>query len=161
LRGLVQGAPFDIPFASFPLASSDLARSAKVTVSSTQSGYNASGVNDGVLGGYPRDNSAEWASNGQKAGAWVRFDWVSVQSINTIALFDRPNLIDQVKAGEIEFSDGSKVTFGELPNDGKSPLVLRFPTESITWFKVTVTDVLTGTQNAGFSEIAAYNTSSQ
>jgi len=158
MRGAAQGAKFDVAYSSFPLDESDLARSAKITVSSSQKGYYSTGLNDGVLGGYPSDNSAEWASDGQKAGAWARLDWKSAQTIDLIAIFDRPNLIDQVTSGEVEFSDGSKMTFGELPNDGQTPLVLRFPSKTVTWFKVIVTSVLAGTQNAGFSEIAAYNT---
>jgi hypothetical protein len=64
-------------------------------------------------------------------------------------------------AGEIEFSDGSKVTFGALPNDGQAPLLVTFSSKTVTWFKVTVTAASPTTENIGFSEIAAYDTSAQ
>ena len=63
---------------------------------------------------------------------------------------------DQVRAAKIKFSDGSTANVDELPNDGATPLRLKFPTKTITWMEVTITKVGPKTKNAGFSEIAVF-----
>jgi len=73
-----------------------------------------------------------------------------------VILYDRPNTTDQVTAGTLEFSDGSVLTVGPLPDDAKKGLELRFPSKSITWLRFTVTAVKPGTQNAGLSEIGVF-----
>jgi hypothetical protein len=47
----------------------NIALAATATASSTYPGHSVSGVNDGVVEGYPQNTKYEWASNGQGAGA--------------------------------------------------------------------------------------------
>jgi hypothetical protein len=130
---------------------------ATVTASSqnTSTGQTAAKAVDGSILGYPADYTHEWATNGQKAGAWLNLAWSSPQSLTSITLNDRPNLNDQVTAGTITFSDGSTLTVGALPNDG-SPLTVTFPAKTVTSLKFTVTAVSSTTQNVGLAEIQAF-----
>ncbi|MDR3711096.1 MAG: glycoside hydrolase family 31 protein [Capsulimonadaceae bacterium] len=157
VSGTAKGKPFSLLYSWLPLDSDhDLARKAHVTVSSTQEGYGAAGINDGVIDGYPGNKAREWASNGEKAGAWARLEWGAPVELNAIALYDRPNTVDQVTSGTIEFSDGSSQTFGALPDGGQMPLIVTFSPRTVSWFKVTIGGVKPRTENAGFAEIAAY-----
>lgn len=49
-----------------------------------------------LLGGYTEDGTgdeaAEWSSDGEGAGAWLRLDWTTAVQITAVILYDRPNL---------------------------------------------------------------------
>ncbi len=137
------------------LTPDNVARTAHVTASGAEGGYTAEGAVDGVAGGYPDDKANEWSA-GSKAGAFLTLTWDTPQTIDHVALYDRPNTNDQVTAGVLAFSDGSAVPFGALPDDGKTPLDVRFPAKTITSLTVKVTAVKPSTENAGLSEIAVY-----
>ena len=96
---------------------SDLALFATATASSqnTSTGQTANKAIDGVIDGYPGDYTKEWATAGGGAGSWLKLTWSSPQTVNTIVLYDRPNLNDQITGGNIQFSDRSSVTVGTLP----------------------------------------------
>ena len=111
---------------------------------------------DGVADGFPHDKKHEWVTNGQRNGAWIKLTWQHAVDVSSIALYDRPNPVDHILAGTLEFSDGSKLAFGSLPNDGLSPLMLTFPRKSIQWLKFTVTETAPDTRNVGLAEIAVF-----
>lgn len=67
----------------------DIALQAVATASSVAPGSSAGAVNDGVFGGYPGNDTAEWSSNGEKSGAWVRLTWSTPVFINAVVLYDR------------------------------------------------------------------------
>lgn len=136
--------------------SRNVARRAKVTASSAEEGYNAQPVVDGKAAGYPQAPRAEWASNHEKAGAWVRLTWDTPQTVESIALFDRPNLADHVTAAELHFSDGSVEKVGALQDEGTEPTLLRFTPKQVQWVEVRLVGVGDKTQNAGLSEIAVF-----
>ena len=136
--------------------SSNVARTAVVTASSTYKDYSPRGAIDGVVGGYPGDNSNEWASNGESTGAWLRLAWDRDQTVDRVWLFDRPNSLDQVISGTLSFSDGSSISTGELPDVASKGLEIKFPARQINWLKFTVTGTKPGTQNIGLSEIAVF-----
>ena len=54
------------------------------------------------------------------------------------------------------FSDGSTVKTGELPDDAKKGLEIRFTPRSVRWLIFAVTDVKRGTPNVGLAEIAVF-----
>ena len=141
-----------------PLKSkNNVARKAKVTVSSTYKGYTAEAAIDGVVGGYPEDISAEWATDGEKASAMLRLSWDNPQIIDRVWLFDRPNThADQVNAGKLIFSDGSTINVGQLPDDASAAKEITFPPKKVTWLKFVVTAVKLQTQNIGLAEIAVF-----
>jgi hypothetical protein len=139
-----------------PLTSqSNQALVAKVVVSSLESGYQACGVNDGIIAGFPDSKGNEWASNGQKAGAWVRLEWDNEITTSKIWLFDRPTTNEHVIAGGLTFSDGSTLSVGELPNAGYSGKQISFPAKKIKWLEFTVLGVGRA-NNIGISEIAVF-----
>ena len=71
-----------------------------------------------------------------------------------VLLYDRPNLTDQIEGGTLEFSDGSRMEVGALPNDGGLPGAVSCPAKTCTWGKFTVTKAGQRTQNVGLSEMA-------
>ena len=144
------------PLPGDPVKTADnISQFATVTVSGVEGGYSQDGATDGIVGGYPGPKSEEWSA-GSKVGATITLTWNAPQTIDRIALYDRPNLNDQISSGEITFSDGSTLAVGELPNDGKTPLELRFPAKTVTSLTLKVLAMKPTSENAGLSEIAVY-----
>jgi LmbE family N-acetylglucosaminyl deacetylase len=139
------------------ITSVDLALSATATASSqnTSTGQLASSAIDGVVDGYPGDYTKEWATVGGGAGSWLKLTWTSAQTFNTIVLYDRPNLNDQITGGNIQFGDGSSIPVGTLPNDG-SAYTLTFADKTETSLQLNITSVSDTTQNIGLAEIQVY-----
>jgi len=134
-------------------ASNNIASQAKVE---TSAGNGASAV-DGVVDGYPTDQSKEWCTVGhQRAGAWIKLTWPQLVSIDHVALYDRPNTTDQITGGTIEFSDGTKENVGTLPNDASAPAIVVFPKKTVQWLKFSVTAVGPKTEETGLAEIAVF-----
>ena len=104
-------SPADVTVTVSSGGPTDLALAATATASSqnTSTGQTAAKAIDGVVGGYPGVSSVEWATVGGGAGSWLKLTWSSPQTFDTVVLYDRPNLSDQITAGNIQFSDGSSV----------------------------------------------------
>lgn len=134
----------------------NLAASAKITASSSEHGHVPESAADGLLGGYPANPAQEWSANRETTGAWLELAWDHPRKVSRVLLFDRPNLVDQVTAARIRFSDGSVIEVGELSNDGGAPAVLAFPEKEITSMTFETISVKDGTENAGLSEIGVY-----
>ena len=62
--------------------------------------------------------------------------------VSEVVLWDRPNLSDNVLAGTLQFSDGTSLPVGKLPNDASSGYAVSFATKTITWVKFTVTSAV-------------------
>lgn len=137
----------------------NVARKAKITVSSNESGYGESGLTDGVIEGYPENSKAEWSSN-QLANASCTLTWDSPQTINRIRLYDRPNPTDQVSSGTLIFSDGTSLAVGALPNSDHTPLEIKFPAKTITSVTFRVTGMKAKSEHAGLAEFEVYRASS-
>ncbi|GAA5953533.1 hypothetical protein JCM3765_005065 [Sporobolomyces pararoseus] len=141
----------------------NLALKATTTASSqtTWTGQYSKGAIDGIIGGYVTGGSyyttQEWASSGEKSGAWITLNWGSIQRFNKIVLWDRPNLADQVLAGVITFGDGTGVSFSALPNDASTGLTINLAkTVASRTIKVKITKVSSTTKNAGLAEVQVY-----
>ena len=141
-----------------PDTTRNISLTATASASSVLAGYTVSGVNDNAIGGYPGYLSEEWASNNEKAGAWVELRWTASVTIDSIALWDRPNTTDQVTSGTLTFSDGSSLTVGSLEDSALYSTSLKFSSRTVTWVRFTVTGVKPGTLNIGLSEFDVYGT---
>ena len=137
-------------------APENIAPDATVTVSSTDPQYSTDGLTDGVVGGYPGDIRREWCTQGEHDTGMIRLTWSQEQSIDRIWLFDRPNSLDQIKSGLLIFSDGSSIATGELPDDARQGLEVRFPAKRVKWLIFAVNEVKPGSPNIGLSEIAVF-----
>ena len=122
------------------------------TASSGATNQTADRVIDGSVLGYPNDATKEWASVGQKGGAWVQLTFPQPVKTDTIVLYDRPNANDQVLSGTLTFSDGTTVAVGALDNTGKATTV-RFTARLTTSVRFTVNTVSTTTVNVGLAEL--------
>jgi LmbE family N-acetylglucosaminyl deacetylase len=129
---------------------------ASASSQSTANGQTASKAIDGVIGGYPEKPTAEWVTEGGKAGSTLTLKWSKSYTLDHVVLFDRPNANDQITAGKLTFSDGSSVTFGSLPNAGQPGLTVSFPAHATTSLQMTVTGVSSTTANVGLAEIQAF-----
>ena len=89
-------------------------------------------------------------------GQLAEADLGQPQTIDTIVLHDRPNANDQITGGTIQFSDGTSITVGTLPNDGTG-LTLTFAAKTVTSLQLNITSVSPATQNVGLSEIQVYD----
>ncbi len=141
-------------------SSSDLALFATATASSQNTGTSqtADKAIDGVIDGYPGDYTKEWATDGGRAGSWLKLTWSSPQTVSKIILYDRPNLNDQITAGNIQFSDGSSITIARSNNDG-SATPFTFASRTITSLQLNITAVSSTTENVGLAEIEVYQDS--
>ena len=134
----------------------NVAWKAVISVSSTCPGYSAKGAVDGIVGGYPKDPSSEWASQGEKDTAMLRLTWAEAQKIDRVWLFDRPDKREQVTSSLLVFSDGTTIPVGPLPNDAKKGIEVKFAPKTVKWLALLVTGVSPTTQNVGLSEIAVF-----
>ena len=139
--------------------SSNIAPLATVTASTqnTSTGQTAVKAVDGVINGYPGDYTREWATTGQKTGAWLNLSWSAPYSVNQVVLYDRPNLNDQITSATLAFSDGSSIVVGPLNNNGTAT-TYSFPARVITGLRMTVTGVSSSTGGIGLSEIQVFGT---
>ena len=110
---------------------------------------------DGSIRGAPAAASNEWATAGRGAGSWIELAWNSPQPLDEINLYDRPNPLDQVTGGTLQFSDGSAIRVGPLPSNG-TPKVVHFSPRTVTALRFTVTAVSRTTRSIGLAEIRAY-----
>ncbi len=153
------GQSFRLTGGTGRLVSADnVALDAKVSVSSTSEGHTPEAAIDGVARGYPVEPEAEWASDKEKAGATLRLQWNTPQTVDRVQLFDRPNDVDNVTSGILSFSDGSTLEVGALSNYGT---MVRFPAKTITSLEFKVTGVSPKTENIGLSEIAVFRAGTQ
>lgn len=136
----------------------DLARSATATASSqsTATGQTAAKAVDGVLGGYPGDHTAEWASAGGGAGTTLSLAWSAPVTLGRVVLHDRPNTDDRVTGAVLTFSDGSQVAVPALADDGSATTVTFTPRATAS-LRLAITSVSSTTRNAGLSELLAYS----
>lgn len=146
------------PAAIVPVTiATNIAPLASVTASSQSTGTNQQAVKaiDNVIDGYPGDYTREWVTIGQKAGAWILFNWSKSYTVNQVVLFDRPNTNDQITSATLTFSNGSTVQVGSLNNNGGA-MIINFPAVVTTSIKVTIKTVSSSTSNIGLSELRAY-----
>ncbi|BGP49050.1 hypothetical protein JCM10450v2_004929 [Rhodotorula kratochvilovae] len=126
----------------------------------TNSPYSA--AIDGHIGGVVNKRGTtgnagyEWSSKAQRDGAWLTLKWASSVTFNQVVLYDRPNLQDQILAGNITFSDGSRVDVGQLNNDGTATTLNLGKTVTATSLTFYVSKVSSTTTNAGLSEIQLF-----
>jgi hypothetical protein len=132
----------------------NIAPKARIEVSSSHPDYDAKGAVDGRVGGFPGDIAEEWASKEEAVGAWIRLSWDQPRRIDRIQLFDRPNNLDQITGGRLDFDDGSTIPVDNpLADDASEGLEIDFQPREVKWVKFTVTAVKEKTQNVGLSEI--------
>lgn len=135
----------------------NLARQTGVTVTQSSQLSTSPGARaiDGVISGYPNDETKEWSTNRGKAGSWIRLTWPAAVTANRVVLYDRPNTDDQVRSGTLTFSDGSSVAVGQLDNAGGATTIT-FPSRSFTWAQFTVNSVSSTTYETGLAEFEVF-----
>lgn len=139
--------PLPIP-APPPIAQVNIAPAARVTVSSGED-----------TAAFAQDSSldTEWVS--AEAQPWIRYEWDAPQTIDTIRLFDRPDLENWAVSGVLTFSDGSSVNVtGGILNNGAMREVVFDEPKTVTWVQFTVTrnDEKSPGTNVGLTELQVY-----
>jgi LmbE family N-acetylglucosaminyl deacetylase len=140
-------------------SSTNIAPLAAVTASSDNpaDGQQATKAVDGIVDGWPGDYTREWATNGERTGAWIRLSWSTSYIVDSVVLYDRPNANDNVTGGTLTFSDGTSVSVGALDNAGAAT-TMTFTPRSITSVTFTINSVSTATENIGLAEFEVYVT---
>lgn len=129
-------APIALP------AGDNIAGSATVTASSTTSGSAAKAIVDGIISGYPGNETAEWSSAHGGVGSWVKLTWKQPVNITALALYDRPNSNDWWKTGTIKFGSEKELTsFTIATNDGTRSIISLAGSHVVTTILLTVTSV--------------------
>jgi len=138
----------------------DLALNATARASSYSTGQGPEKAIDGNINGYKENGSGdyttEWASNGEKAGAWLNVSWPGPIAVTQVVLYDRPNLSDRVLGGTLTWSDGTSRTFGALNADGSATTINLSKQVTTSSLLVTITSVSSTTNSAGLAEITVF-----
>lgn len=142
---------------TLPSTTENIARTASVSASSDNPTYSQTMIKaiDGMIDGYPGDYTKEWATSNGGAGSWLQLDFPEPESIDRVALYDRPNSDDQIVAATLTFSDGSQVAVPELDNTGAATTVT-FAPRAVTSVRLTVSAVSDPTVNVGLAEFEAW-----
>jgi hypothetical protein len=146
-----------VPTGSEIVAGRNIAVRARVSASSANFAARQSPAKaiDGAIAGAPASAAHEWNTQGGGPGSWLTLSWPRAQRLSEIDLHDRPNPYDQVLGGTLEFSDGSRIKVGPLPNNGASK-VIRFAPRVVTAIRFRVAEVSPTTRSVGLAEIRAY-----
>ena len=100
---------------SYTTQDPNIAPLATLTVSSEfSSAFGASKLVDGVFG---FAGGGEWASLREQTPT-VTLTWDNEVTIKKIVLYDRPNPVEEILSGILEFGDGTTIEVGPLPDDG-------------------------------------------
>tara|TARA_R110000744_G_scaffold66098_3_gene135150 strand:+ start:7403 stop:10120 length:2718 start_codon:yes stop_codon:yes gene_type:complete len=122
--------------------SQNIAPQASVSASTQKKEMPVENVIDGVI--HIKD-SGEWASDGIHRAwgffelPWIKLEWSKKRAIEKVVLYDRPSYDTHLASGNLIFSDGSKISVTEIPNDG-SPKSISFPPKEIDWVRFDTTD---------------------
>jgi glycosyltransferase involved in cell wall biosynthesis/LmbE family N-acetylglucosaminyl deacetylase len=132
---------------------------ANVSVSSENTATDQLGIKaiDGLIDGYPRFPGNEWATMKETAGAWIRLSWPQVHTVNKIILYGHPNPQNNITSATLDFSDGSSIQVGALPEKGND-YEISFEPKRIEWVKLTI-NAANG-ENTGLSEFEVYEVKS-
>ncbi|MEY3758734.1 MAG: hypothetical protein RIR39_225, partial [Pseudomonadota bacterium] len=135
----------------------NIAALASASASSQNTGTNQQAIKaiDGAIDGYPGDYTHEWATIGQKSGAWIQLNWNKTYTVNQVILYDRPNTNDQITSATLTFSNGSTVNVDSLTNTGGA-VAINFPAMVTTSVRVTINTVSASTSNVGLSELQVF-----
>ena len=139
-----------------------IAGKARVTASSEIAGKGeASNIIDGIS---RIDSKGEWVSKstvtfwGQIDYPWIQLNWERPQAINKIILFDRATEATHNAGGVLVFSNGTRISVFEIPNNG-APKVVTFPEQTTSWVRFETTDA--DGPAIGLSEVEVYPSPSQ
>lgn len=146
----------DDPWPGPPALSDNIAATATVDAGFTAKGHRAGAVVDGSVRNIS-DPAMEWAAQKGK-GAWIRLTWATPQSIDTVRLYDRPDLENWVHSGLLEFSDGSREPVRAwFSNRALAPTEISFPPKTVTWVRFTILEA--EGSSPGLSEMEVYSES--
>lgn len=136
----------------------NVAPMAKATASSCAEGYNASGINDGVV---RIENRGEWVSGSREEFwggidfPWVRLDWEEPVEIDRVVLYNRVGADSHVASVKLRFSDGTSRDVVAVPRDG-APCEVLLDGVVTDFVTVEVTDGQGS--NIGLSEVEVFPT---
>ena len=132
----------------------NIAPLATVTVSSIDESDErlGGGVADGIV------DTKGWVAREEMAGAWIKLSWVHPALVTEIALYDRPNRVDNVLSGKLTFDDGTSIAVPTLPPTG-SPWRITIQPKVVHWLMFRI-DQAEG-RNTGLEEIMVMGTQSQ
>ena len=132
----------------------NIAPLATVTVSSIDESDQRLGVGvaDGVV------DTKGWVAREEMAGAWIKLSWDRPALVTEIALYGRPNRVDNVLSGTLTFDDGTSLAVPALPAAG-SPWRITIPPKIVHWLIFRIDRA--GGRSTGLEEIMVMGTQSQ
>ncbi|KAK4699652.1 hypothetical protein P7C70_g6606, partial [Phenoliferia sp. Uapishka_3] len=137
------------------------ARYATVSATSSASQQAAYKAIDNLLDGYSSgDPYDEWASKGGKLGTTFTLTWASPVTLNSLVIFDRPNLNDWITGATVTFSDGGVATLPSLVNAGSATTFNLGTSVTTTSIVFKVTAVGSASSSVGLAEFQAFTAAS-
>lgn len=135
-------------------ASTNIAPRAKVTASSAKAGSEPAKAVDEMVGA-AKDTGYEWASNGERAGAWLQLEWPTPYTIDRVVVHDRPSPMDNTASVTLMFDGGVTHTAGPLEPTGAG-FPVTFPPVTTKTLRVKLDAVAPTTADAGLAELVVY-----
>ncbi len=144
---LTTGTPW-----GFTTGYGNIAPGAGIRVSSVsdEEKYAIQHLYDGI---YLMTDTGEWRSDGE-SNPWIELTWDEPAVVDQVNLYDIVGASSHITDGEIAFSDGSKVSTGELPDNGEKKSISFSPRE-ISSLKLSVKE---GGGEIGLAEIEVLDT---
>lgn len=87
----------------------------EVTASSTKMGYRPEAVIDGEIGIYSKFEQYEWASGGEREGAWVKLAWDKPVLAEYILLYDSAENDRALARGRIVLNEDPNQVISDIP----------------------------------------------
>lgn len=121
--------------------------------------YVANNIKDGIYG---RWDEGEWASSGEKAGAWIQLNWMAAKTFNKVIIYPRVNRYDQIYDAWMQVMrlDGTVTDthLGQFSNGGAPREIHLSAAEGtdVVALKVLITETSPDTMNIGLAEIELY-----
>ena len=134
----------------------NIAPLAIVTVSSVEESAGSPGTQNPV--GAVADGAVdtkEWVTREQMGGAWIKLSWDRPARVTELALYDRPNRLENVLSGTLSFDDGSLIAVPALPPGG-TPWHITIPPKIVHWVMFRI-DRAEG-KNTGLEKIMVFGT---
>jgi hypothetical protein len=120
----------------------NIAKDAKITVSSTKPGFSAEALVDGEIGIYAKNSKYDWVTDGETAGAWVKLEWDKNTEVDSIWIYDSAAPQRMLKSGKVTISHGNNTTTVEFPREPGAAAVVRVDGKKIKWMKFEVLETL-------------------
>lgn len=131
----------------------NLAKDARVSVSSTKDDFQPAALTDGAIGLYSKNKEYEWVSEESKEEAWVKLEWDNKQKVTDVLIYNSVAKDRKVKKCKLFFDNGYTVSSLEFPEESGAAAIVSFPEIETKRLRIELEGQGTAGESIGLSEI--------